>query len=332
MQQFSQMFIQMFKRNWPKFFIGLVIILLIVSAVLKALSPPIVAIPQTATYIQSNFYGQKTTFQNISYSGAQPEVPQQMTVDRQTATSTTIDDVLSQMVKNYQLTQLTSPSNVWTGQSYSLSKTAVTNSYTLSNDVFTPTQTLLDKTLAIATAQKFMQSYFPGIQTSVLENNIGYYLTANEPVETTADKATGAYLPFTYQVDGYPVYFQNNSSYPFGFSIDGDLNIIRVDFSPFFIQLTPLQKQNTISINQAVQNMNAGKASLINIGLDGAGVDNISEVKSADLSSVSLEYRTDEKTDFVYPFYRFSGTATNGTGQSFTVEIITPAIQTTVQQ
>ena len=49
------------------------------------------------------------------------------------------------------------------------------------------------------------------------------------------------------------------------------------------------------------------------------------------MTQVKIEYRYQEGSNTLFPFYRFSGTATNDQGTKLEVEIITPAIETVAQ-
>jgi hypothetical protein len=147
-------------------------------------------------------------------------------------------------------------------------------------------------------------------------------------VPTTPDKANLISLPYTYQIDGFPVYFKIQTQYPFLFSVNSQGTLQSVQFSPFFTQLTPLQKLPTIGILDAIKNVNQGQASLLGATNQLSATQDFSQIQSANLTTVSLEYRIDPKTALVYPFYRFSGDAVEAKGQAASIIIITPAVAT----
>ncbi len=322
----------MLKQNWVKIFIALVIVLLVVSAVLRAIAPPVVKIPQSQDFTQKNLYGTKTTFQNITYTGTEFKVPTQLSIAQFTPMALTGDKLATQFETDFNLTALGIPANTWAGTSYSFSLAEGSGHNVLNKDDAFPSAQIVNKDQAIQTAQTFLQKYIPGNTLQVISDKINYYADSPEPAVTDASKSNLVFLPFSYVIDGYPVFYQNQRDYPFEFLVDPENNIHKFSYYPFFIQISPGQKQNTISIAQAVTNINAGKASLISMDADDTSVTDISQITSAKLNAVSIEYRTDSQSGYVYPFFRFLGTATNGKNESFQVEIITPAIQTTSQQ
>lgn len=311
-------------------FIALAIVLLVISAILTVLSPKSVSIPETPSYTQTNLYDEVTTFQNIQYVGKDFSIAPAMMVATMTSSSLTFDSILTQFVNDFQLRALPIPPDTWNGPDYSLSKTAPLNYYNLTtNRPASSSAKAVRVNQATQTAASFLQKYLPSIQVQLVESKVNYFSDGYEPTRTTPENARVIFLPFSYQIDGTPVFYNNQREYPFEFVIDSDLHIRKFSFYPLFIQLQLLQKQKTISINQAVIHINQGKASLI--GERSTNIGDISQITSAQLSEVSVEYRSDPQSKYVYPFYRFSGDATDANGQKIHVELITPAIQTISQ-
>ncbi len=326
---------KLLQKNKIIVFIMVVIFLLIVSGVLRILTPPHTVITQSPTYTQTNRYGTQTTFQNISYTGPSISVPTQLTVSKESATTTTETSFLAQIESDFQLTPLAQPPNVWTSPHYSLSKTDFNNNYDLvSNTVATPGAAVtkkINKDEALNFTQIFLKKYFPANQLKLLTDTITYYKADYDNSVTTVDKADWVLLSYTYQIDGYPIFYQNQREYPFSFIIDADNNIQKFSFFPFFAQFTPISKQDTISVAQAIKNINAGQGSLVSFQSNDSTATDISQIKSANLAYVTIEYRVDPKTSITYPFFSFSGDAVDAQGRSVSVSIITPAIQTVPQ-
>lgn len=320
-------------KNKMAIFVGIVILLLVISLILRVISPPIIPIEQSPTFTQSNIYNQQTTFNNIAFSGKAIEVPPQMTVGQAVSSTSTEATFLKSLEIGFQLEKLTQPANIWRGPDYSLSKIPVINRYTMSQRVGnTPATSIVNSEKAQATALALLQQYAPSSKIELVQSHLTYLTNELDSEEASPDKATLLFLPYTYLIDGLPVFYQNQQEFPFEFMIDGNNTIIKFAFYPFFIQITPLQKQNTITIEQAIKNINAGQGSLVRAEIADPAASDISQITSADLKTVTLEYRADTQSGYVYPFFRFSGDAKNKTGGLVTVEIITPAIQTATKQ
>jgi len=119
---------------------------------------------------------------------------------------------------------------------------------------------------------------------------------------------------------------EKNSVYPIKVMINADLKIQKLVFPTTMIDLKTIDQKSTISVNQAVKNINNNIGSIIYSEVSWIDSGDISEITSGKMDRVQLEYRLDKEINLAYPFYRFYGTITNKDNIPMKAEIITPAI------
>jgi hypothetical protein len=309
----------------------LVIIFLVVAAILRVLTPPPITIPQNQVFSQ-NFDGTQTLFGDIRFTGDIPSFPSKMMIGQIRPTQITEEYVVNQLVTKHQLKKLDAPANMWVGETYSLNKDQQTGNYFLvKNEVPDQTATI-NKTQAITTATNSLQQAFPDISMKPFESQAQYFTANVEPKEVDPNQAQIMLIPFGYTLSDLPVLYQTQNLFPFEIYITADNQLQKLIFNPRFIQITPLQEQTIISIPQAIENMKKGNVSIISSSLDDTNPGDFSQISTANLTSVALEYRFDQKTPLVYPFYHFSGVGKNIENQDLTLEVITPAVTTVPAQ
>lgn len=315
------------RKYWYYYFGGLCALLLIISAVLRVLTPPPIPIHQSPTLTQ-NYDGTKTTFQNIQFTGNPPQLPTQLSIAKAAPSSLTTEKITGQFIDKFQLKPLAQPPNVWVGKDYSLTKDEGMGFFILVKNIPSTSTAVVNKNQALASAQSLLSTFFPNITLSPVLEKIGYLEGGTEPAPTTPEKAQTMYIPFSYKIDNYPVFYQNQREYPFEVVMNNSNEIQRLFFYPFFYTFSSLEKKAPISIQAAMQNTQNGKASVVGSRADVGGPTQMSQVSSANFTDVSLEYRVDDKSQLAYPFYRFSGSGVDARGKKISLEVITPAVQT----
>lgn len=309
----------------------LVVILLIVSAILRALTPPQIVVPANTVFTQ-NFDGSQTKFGDIAFTGSLPSFPTKLAVGQAKATQASEQYVVSQLVSTYQLKKLDVPPNTWVGDAYSLNKDQQTGNYYLAKNQVTTQTAFVNQPQAVAAAAALLQKTFPDISLKSFESQSQFFTANVEPKTVDPSQAQIVLIPFAYLLNNLPVFYQNQSAFPFEIYITADNQVQKLIFNPNFIQVSPIQDQAIISVPQAITNMKSGNVSVISSIRDVISPGDFSQISSANMTSVQLEYRVDATNQLIYPFYHFSGTGKNLQNEDLKLELITPAIQSAPKQ
>ncbi len=318
--------------KWWMWLVGAAVILLVVSAILRVLTPYQSPIPISATP-RPNLDNSVTIFKSVVFVGPEPTLPQTLSVGDVSSANEALISVRDQLISDYKLTPA-KVDNLWTSDEAYLQKEQTTEAYTFgfTERVLTRSQ-LADR--PVLTQEKLSE----GGQI-FLEKLLGdeYGLKAIENQITTFDGEEGGYekpasdefslIPYSIVVDGYPVFFQSTNSLPFYVTVSQAGQIVKVDIRPQLVRVSQMQSVATITLKQALVQIQGGVATIINAGKETVGPLNMSSLNQVELSSLTIEYRVDEGTRKLLPYYRLSGTALNTSQEKITLEIITPAVPT----
>jgi hypothetical protein len=318
------------KKN--RFFVYLIcgaIVVLVVSAVFRLLTPQQIAVQQTATFTR-NFDGSTTTFANIQFSGKVPDLPRQASVGITQSSTTTAQQVVDQLTSAYHLKATSQPPTTWVGSDYALNQNKLNNLYYLvrNSAANVPSNQTVQVAQTTQIAQNFLQQNFPKINLQPIQSQMKYYDAGLEPTEIDPSKAKIVSIPFAYVIDGLPVLYQNQGEFPFQILVTADNQIQKVVFYSHFVQISTVGQKNLLSVNQALEHIRRNNAVVVSAVKNSSAPVDFTTITSANFSSVNLEYRIDEQTQVVYPFFHFSGTAVNKNGENFALEVITPAVET----
>ncbi len=307
------------------------VILLIISAILRVLTPPPVQIPTTAL-TTTNIRNLPASFHNLTFSGSPIHIPNQLSIAKITSLSALSPDVINKIVTdfNLQLAAAATPDS-WSSKDYTFYLDTSSNDYFFLKNSSQLTQAqppLVNADQATQVAQNFVQKYFSNQSLSVQKDGIQYLIGDADVEQSPPNKATLILIPFSYTIDNTPVFIGNKASFPLSVLVDGSNQIVKVEFSSTALSYQLLQKNNLISLDRAIQNINNQKAAVIAAGNTQPGALDLSNIQSGNLQKVWLEYHTDDKNGLIYPFYRFRGNVTDNKNNSYFIELITPAVET----
>ena len=308
----------MFKKYWLRYLILLAAIGIVLSFILRLLTPSPTIISKT-DFITTNKSGDSTKFSKITYVGPPyTEVPEKLSLLTIQPNSTSLEYVKNTIIEQYDLlfTVLCVSEN--------------DDEYVFSSNYASPTQIVASLPQAINTSQQFIAKIFPNVQFSVLDEQVKYFGGSFQVNEVKPKEANIVEIPFAYSFDNIPVYLNHKSGSALRIMVNGLYEIQKVIFQPDILLLIPTEKTiGIISVETALENINNhNEASVVSAFEINTGIFTLEEVREGTLTSVSLEYRADLKTGFAYPFYRFVGELINQTGQVIQAEIITPAVPT----
>lgn len=130
---------------------------------------------------------------------------------------------------------------------------------------------------------------------------------------------------YSQTVSGIPIVLDVNASFPLSLTVDSDLRITKVVYQPQYIEFYEQSVVNTISINEAIKNINRNQGAVISAFGTETAFFTLDSVTDGTMDFVDLEYRVLPDNNLAVPYFRFSGNATTGDGNMIEVQIITPA-------
>jgi hypothetical protein len=280
-------------------------------------------------------------FSNIIYSGPLINTPPTLPHAKvSTNPSLTEPIVFDTLVNTYQLSP-TTPGKIWQNinsnenESVTLIKFPGNGCYELIiAGTPHPDLAIWDTSTIFANATNFLTRHLQLTNLYPLSDQLVYWYGEYETEVATATDSNIVIVPFVHQIVDLPVYYKTLAGWPFTVYLNNQHQPFRLDYCPQFIALEPsTTTYPTISLEQAVSNINANSTvtSIISANQKDYETFDNTRYTSGTLTSVSLEYRIDETAALAYPFYRFSGTLYDSAQVPVDVELITPAINVTVE-
>lgn len=301
-----------------------VILIIIVTYIIQLLTPPVASPVVESTIVTQNFDQTTSDLSAITFSGNELNITSPAKIVK---TSPVINEsvLVNTVIETLQLQQVSE--GIWENDSWKLLHVKNPGYYELLNKKKTDSFKTVEKNQAINLAQNFVVNTLKVQNHSPIDQSLTFYSGLVELKETNEFKANIIQIPFSYTVDGYPVYVGQQQALPIRIMVNSNQEITKVTFNPLPFEYAALENVNPISVDQAVNNMNEKNlGSFIYAYKPEFTAVDLSSAITGTLKTVSFEYRYDEQKQTIYPFYRFTGTLQENNGTPFEAEIITPAI------
>ncbi len=320
---------------WAKYLVATVVILLITSLILKFLTPKKA---EVQSLMQTNFDGTQSAFEKVSFVGVAPQIPNQLPTAIATPANINSSEVIQNLAQTYNLVETTSQTEnswEWENDVYKLIFIESQNQVSLGSNV--PLKTRDTTTSALPTTDSSVMAAKEIISQAGLSNYLEDFSSqveflmsegGGEGVTTDAQSANFIRVIFSQSIAGYPLVFESGSKSVATVLLDTNYDLIGFEIN---LGVVNLQRQNnfqTITINQALSQINRGQASIVHSLYLGFGTNSLQKIARATLNEVNVEYWLDPNINSAVPYYRFSGLLINDSGQEFEGSIITPAIHT----
>lgn len=309
-----------------------VIIALLISAILMAITPQKEKVVQS-DFVSNNYNQTQSTFKKVSFTGGEITVPKVFKIYQANTTISLSNTLASAIIRDYQLEAHERLENYWIKDNYVLIKNTYDNRWS-----FDPSPKKNENRVAIVVDEainkcfNFYSKYNVTSTLTAQKNDITYLDGNLQQEESDPKKATSLQIPLSYELDGYPVFYQNEKNYPFFCKINNNYEIERITFKENLHVFDLVKEIPSISIDQAIKNIKNGKASIINAQSKIVEAIDLNWINEAELQSISIDYRFDENLKIAYPFYKFQAKLTNSAGIDIQAELITPAVASAVQK
>ncbi len=313
----------LFKKKSTRIFLSIVALLLVVSAVLQALTPPPVPIETIVTNTQK--YSPKIVFNQISI-----EIPKKITVYRNLEDkSSKADDLVQQFVKNLQLVKK-STLPYWRNEEATIlleksSNNDISIAFYNKDGLIPKTGITERKDLALENIQDLL------IKLGMTENTVisdpQYMLMDNHIVAAPNKEAANAMLfKVSVLLDGFPLISGDTAEPPAEFWTDLEGNIKKASFYPIGKTFEKVETHNTLSLDQIEQQVTFKNVTFINVSSREDFESYTDTLREVTFDKALLEYRKNEQNGYIVPYIRFVGIGFAGS-ESFDVEAISPAVK-----
>lgn len=324
-------------KNW---LIGLAVFVclgIFFSTIIKIITP------QEQVVVQSDFVSQNITettsgFDNLTLSVSESQLsllPKKLPVFTVTHSDKTSQIIKERLISQYGLKREDQDS-IWLGSKYYMTFLPENSEYFLASQKTENLLAEISLSEAKAACESFMNPLISDqpIQLEMIEDEVEYFEGKFQFTPSTKINATWIRIPYSLSHQGYPFFLKNNNRFPISCLVSSAPAVHKFRFQDAFYELGSSRQQlSLISPASAILNLNEkGLGSIIYAEKQTSNPEhkglNLSNIKSGDLKSVSIEYRIDPDQSTAYPFYKFTGEIVNSQGESLSAKIITPAVET----
>lgn len=321
--------------RWPIIVIVVAVIVWLAAIILRLLTPASSkqAIVPTTPFVTTNYNNSTTVYNKVTFTGKEISVPATFSVATfQNAENINEQHVIDKIVAQYNLKQSTQVSQVWQGPQYAMTYDQDNQRYNLHKIISTtdsqktfPKITNFDQTTQVA--QSFINSLLPGLNLKPAQDSFTYFNNGPESIEVSKDQAELVNIKFYYLIDNLPILYAKKSDPSFDVTVDAQNTLLSMTFYPQFINFQIIGTRASIPIEKALSNIQNNQAAIVNVQNYKTAID-LKSLNDVTLDSVTLEYRADDTSKLVYPFYHFRGQATDSFGDRLNIQVITPAVTT----
>jgi hypothetical protein len=311
-----------FPSSFQKLLIALIIIvvLIIVNQQIKDSKK----LPKT-DFFNLNQNQEAQNIQNIIYVG--PDFSLQPTFPIFETTKLEKENLVDFFVKKYNFLKNSQVEDLYVNDKYFLNVDKGESEY-YSLSLHQPPNLLpfgLKKDQALEVGKQLIQDFFPNSQLVAQINDINYLKGGYMIDPTTKEEATYIQIPYTYQLNNLPIFYKKDSQFPFLLTLSSEYELVKLEFSPFFLEFNETNNFNSLNLETVLNNININKKAVIMDPFDQNEVPIDSQnIVSGKLLSYKLEYRLDETNNLAFPVINFLGNFKNNQGEEFKAKLITP--------
>lgn len=316
------------------FIAGIIVllILLFLTIILSRPSTPPTTQPNDQT-IPSETSSQSL---NITYDGEDSITIKQANIYRIDETSENnifpIVEVVEKIIDRYSLQPVYDEKTVavYASEDHTLNISMIKQNLNFSRNNPSGEPTAIDQDQAVKAAQDFIKTFLPEQNLYPITENIEYFSGDYHLQPSTKISANVVLIPFSYNLDGIPLYYESDSTPFLTILVNSKLQIQKMNIETKQFASNKAGTANIIPLSETINNINQKQLGTIISYSETSQIlanePTLSTIKQGSLKTAQLEYRVDSNRNLIYPFYRFEGTLADANGIEFEGEIITPAI------
>ncbi|MEX0896289.1 MAG: hypothetical protein WDZ94_05175 [Patescibacteria group bacterium] len=311
--------------NWIRPLIYGSLLLLILGLLFRAFTPAPHPVQEIAT---SNYDQSTSTFNNVVFTGEPIVLPRTLPIATGTVQRLNHNTIVERFTNSFNLAPSPTSENLYLNENYEFSYVEQLDSYYFQALSEQAGDNAINTQQALNVAKQFIDTFLPEHNIALAQNGVGYFIDKGHTVSAPSHEATLVNFIFTTSLQDIPILVGASTSTISNIWVDNAHRVVKAEFLPIVIEYNEGRTYETISVYQAVENINQNQASIITAFSPEVGLPDISQVKSATLTNVRVDYRLDEASNTIVPYYDFYGTINTESGESVEASIITPAIVT----
>ncbi|HQM15654.1 MAG TPA: hypothetical protein PLM16_00385 [Candidatus Woesebacteria bacterium] len=184
--------------------------------------------------------------------------------------------------------------------------------------------------LASATiiAKNYLNEILPNSSFQPVPSSVTYYKGQLHLEVVKPELAEYIEVPFAQMINETPVLIGQNVYEPIRIMVAANGSVQKATIFPFSLSPRLISSSPLLSVEQVIEEINQNQfASIIYAQQQDIFPYSTSNVVSGRMNSVKLEYRLDQNSLMLLPYYRFSGSITNDSNETLEVEILAPAVR-----
>lgn len=316
--------IQLIIQKWKYVLLFTVVVLLIISAIFRALTPK----PPT---IQTVVSTEQNVQAKIEFLDFEVNIPTSLSVFESGTQKVDTIDLAQNLATRLQMQKLDIVDNYWentsSGEHLFLERNndILTYSKQTEGSELSNQQTNIEKAGQNALAFIEMTQLVEKVSISKTQ----YTVTTPDGYFPTTDIRSADSYEFTaiQQINNIPLFSQDEIEPAAIVWTDLSGNILRATFTLKKIQYNEVSQFPSLLISNIKKNTQDGLITYIHISKKIPGTVNEEQLKLITFQEGELQYRKNEDNGFILPYVRFIGTGVDEEGNQYNVEAITPAIE-----
>lgn len=282
-------------------------------------------LPET-NFFQTNQNNQSQTIKNVIYVGSEFSLPPSFPIFK--INQKDKEGLVDFFVKKYNLLKHANVDDLYINDKYFLNVDKQNGEY-YAFSLHQPLNILpfgVKQDQALSVADQIIQEFFPDSHLIAQQNEIIYLKGGYMIEQTTKEEASYIQIPYSYNLNNLPVFYQKDTQYPFLLTLSSEYELVKLEFSPLFLEFEETNNFNSLDLKKVLENVNQKQKSII---VDSFSQDEVpisaKDVVSGKLISYQLEYRIDQNNQIAFPALNFSGVFKNSQDEEFEGKLITPA-------
>lgn len=313
------------KKRLIILFVSSIVMLLIISTILRVLTPQ--APPLQGVVQNEKKFEPVYSFKNIDIS-----LPERMSVYTIQQRIPTLQEKATVLAQQLTLQPSQDLENYWFNedktQSLRFSLDGSKLIYSEFDLLSSPSaqKRIVNKSKAIQTAQSYLEIFGYKNNFSLSEAQPVFL---DEAILKKTDIGNANYFLFEakQRIEEYPLVSQTKTDPPFVILIHIDGKFYQARFYPQVSELKKIQSHSILDIEEIKNNIQQHKGIFIKTANLEHFIPDPTDLVQVTLTQAQLEYRINEQNGYVLPYIRFSGTGTDNEENTFSIELITPAIE-----
>jgi len=183
-----------------------------------------------------------------------------------------------------------------------------------------------DINILIEAAQAFLDQFHFSPTPNPIRSEIEFFTNPLEPIPASQQEAVLVRIPFQAKINEYDFQLENSAKQTASVYVSTNGEVIKAEMTPILSTLKESGLFPALSLEEALLALQKGEGAILSLSAQDTAY-TLKDLSLADFSEVVIEYRQSLNNALVYPYFRFSGTA-SGNGKTVGIIMTLPALKT----